>query len=334
MAKTRHIEDALAELEAEQNQNQETQTQTSTEDTQVEETQTEDKPAEEKPAEETETQVEDKPSEETEKQPPVQKDEVGELLENTNSVIRKRLEKQASKYKEDLAARDAKYDDLLKQFNELKKTVAPKQELTRDQFTTDEDFVAALTQKQIDAYVAKQAELKAQKDAEEAKVREAQEAEEAGIRQRQDRFMANVDYCYSNPEEKKAFMGTIKTYLGKGLGDLLDACPVASDYLLTSPRGPKVLNRLLTDKESFVKVFDPRGITPMEQFYALKEMEKEIYGAPSVTMEQPAEEHVEQPAKKPLPKYGKPGAQGGGRSADVFTDPKARRDEVRKLLGF
>ena len=150
----------------------------------------------------------------------------------------------------------------------------------------------------------------------------------------EDRFMANVDYCYSNPEEKKAFMGTIKTYLGKGLGDLLDACPVASDYLLTSPRGPKVLNRLLTDKESFVKVFDPRGITPMEQFYALKEMEKEIYGAPSVNMEQPAEEHVEQPAKKPLPKYGKPGAQGGGRSADVFTDPKARRDEVRKLLGF
>lgn len=263
-------------------------------------------------------------------------DEVGELLENTNSVIRKRLEKQARKYSEDIAARDAKYDDLLKQFNELKKQVTPKKELTRDQFDTDEGFIAALTQQQIDLDREKQAEIKAEKDAEEAKAREAKEAEEAGIKQRQERFMHNVDYCYSNPEEKKAFMGTVKTYLGKGLGDLLDACPVACDYLLSSPRGPKVLNRLLTDKEAFVRVFDPQGITPMEQFYELKGLEKEIYGSVQAPAPQ-TEEAVEEPApapKKQLPRYGKPGAQGGGRSADVFSDPKARRDEVRKLLGF
>ena len=133
-------------------------------------------------------------------------------------------------------------------------------------------------------------------------------------------------------------MGKVKTYLGKGLGDLLDACPIASDYLLSSPRGPKVLDRLLTDVNAFRRVFDPRGITPMDQYYELRELEREIYGKPAPAAEHPPVETPDpadnKPAPKQVPKYGKPGAQGGGRSADVYTDPKARRDEVRRLMGF
>ena len=85
-----------------------------------------------------------------------------------------------------------------------------------------------------------------------------------------------------------------------------------------------------------MRVFDPKGITPLEQFYALKEMEKEIYGQVIETKPTEVEEHAPAPAPAPkkAPVYGKPGAQGSGRSADVFTDPKARRDEVRKLLGY
>ena len=149
--------------------------------------------------------------------------------------------------------------------------------------------------------------------------------------------MNNVNYCFSQPEQKSEFMGKVKTYLGKGLGDLLDACPIASDYLLSSPRGPKVLDRLLTDVNAFRRVFDPRGITPMDQYYELRELEREIYGKQAPAAEQtPVETQAPEnkPAPKQVPKYGKPGAQGGGRSADVYTDPKARRDEVRRLMGF
>ena len=149
--------------------------------------------------------------------------------------------------------------------------------------------------------------------------------------------MNNINYCFDQPEQKAEFMGKVKTYLSKGLGDLLDACPIASDYLLSSPRGPKVLDRILTDVNAFRRVFDPRGITPMDQYYELRELEREIYGkqAPAdehPPVETPAPEN--KPAPKQAPKYGKPGAQGGGRSADIYTDPKARRDEVRRLMGF
>ena len=330
MAKVKHIEDALEEAAKElAGQAQE-------------ETHEDPAPAEEPhedpaPAEETHEDPAPAVEEPHEDPAPAPKaDEIGDEIANQNSVIRRRLERQAEKYNKELADRDATIAELKKQFEEFKAANQPGPKvLTRDQFKTDEEFVAALTQQQIDADRARQEELRKEQEAKDAEARAVQEQEAAEIKQRQDRFLNNVDYCFGNPEEKKQFMGTVKTYLGKGLGDLLDACPIASDYLLGSPRGPKVLNRLLTDKEAFVKVFDPKGITPMEQFYALKEMEKEIYGAPSPAMETPPAPAEAKPAPaRKAPAYGKPGAQGGGRSADVYTDPKARRDEVRRLLGY
>lgn len=268
--------------------------------------------------------------------PEPKKDEVGEQLENMNSVIRHRLEKQAKKYEQELKDRDSKYDELARQFEEFKKQAAPKKELTRDQFETDEGYVAALTQQQIELDRENQAKLRKEQDEKDAAARAEQEKADEDIRNRQTRFLGNVERCFADKAEKEQFMGKVKTYLGKGLGDLLDACPVASDYLLASPKGPKVLDRLLTDKDAFVRVFDPAGITPMDQYYELKALEKEIYGTSISPAPAPApvEEPAPEPAKKAMPKYGKPGAQGGGRSADVFTDPKVRRDEVRKLLGF
>ena len=297
------------------------------------------KPAETQATEEHEEKTEDKPVD----TPPVEtpapkKDDVGEELENTNSVIRNRLKKQAEKYDRELADRDAKYDALAKQFEEfkqgLKKAEPPK---GRDAFKTDEEYVAYLTRQQIDADRAEQDKIRKEREAKEAEAKAAQDKAEQDIRDRQVRFVNNINYCFDQPEQKSEFMSKVKTYLGKGLGDLLDACPIASDYLLSSPRGPKVLDRLLTDVNAFRRVFDPRGITPMDQYYELRELEREIYGKQAPAAEQtPVETQAPEnkPAPKQAPKYGKPGAQGGGRSADIYTDPKARRDEVRRLMGF
>lgn len=281
------------------------------------------------------------PAEEQEDKPPVEQppknDYVGEELENTNSVIRHRLKKQAEKYDREIANRDAKYEALSKQFEEFKqgllKAEPPK---TRDAFSTDEEYVAYLTRQQIDADRAEQDKIRKEQEAKEAEAKAAQDKAEQDVRERQERFVNNINYCFEHPEQKAEFMGKVKTYLGKGLGDLLDACPLASDYLLSSPRGPKVLDRILTDVNAFRRVFDPRGITPMDQYYELRELEREIYGKPATEqppVETPAPDEVKTAPKQP-PKYGKPGAQGGGRSADVYSDPKARRDEVRRLMGF
>lgn len=303
------------------------------------------KPAETQATEEHEGKPEDRHEDKqaTEDKPPVEqpprKDDVGEELENTNSVIRNRLKKQAEKYDRELADRDAKYEELAKQFEEfkqgIKKAEPPK---GRDAFQTDEEYVAYLTRQQIDADRAEQEKIRKEREAKDAEAKAAQDKAEQDIRDRQVRFVNNINYCFDQPEQKAEFMDKVKTYLGKGLGDLLDSCPIASDYLLSSPRGPKVLDRLLTDVNAFRRVFDPRGITPMDQYYELRELEREIYGKQAPADEHPPVETqapVEnKPAPKQVPKYGKPGAQGGGRSADVYTDPKARRDEVRRLMGF
>lgn len=328
----RHLEDALDEVRREMEQPQETPAE---------------KPEENAPAGQVD-EVSNPPTDDGDKAgaspavtegtpaPAPQKDEVGEELENANSVIRRRLEKQAQKYQKELDERDSKYAELMRQFEELKKTATPKEApKTRDAFQTDEEYVAYLTRQQIDARDAEKEAERKEREAKEEAERKEKEAAEEDMRNRQARFRGNVEKCFEAPAEKEQFMGKVKVYLGKGLGELLDACPVASDYLLGNPRGPKVLDRLLTDRDAFVRVFDPRGITPMDQYYELKELEHEIYGkaATAVTEVPPAVEEPE-PPRKAVPKYGKPGAQGGGRSADVFTDPKARRDEVRRLMGF
>ena len=304
--------------------------------------------AEEKPAEtqatgEHEGKPEDRPEDKpaTEDKPPVEqpprKDDVGEEIENTNSVIRNRLKKQAESYEQKLANNDAewkkKFEEFKSQFEQKKPEVK-----TRDAFSTDEEYVAYLTRQQIDADRAEQDKIRKEREAKEAEAKAAQDKAEQEVRDRQERFVNNINYCFDQPEQKAEFMGKVKTYLGKGLGDLLDSCPIASDYLLSSPRGPKVLDRILTDVNAFRRVFDPRGISPMDQYYELRELEREIYGKPAPAAEQPPVETQAPEEKKPepkqVPKYGKPGAQGGGRSADVYTDPKARRDEVRRLMGF
>lgn len=303
----------------------------------------EEKSAETQTTEEHEEKTEDRSEDKqaTEDKPPVEqppkKDDVGEELENTNSVIRNRLKKQAESYEQKLANNDAewkkKFEEFKSQFEQKKPEVK-----TRNDFQTDEEYVAYLTRQQIDADRAEQDKIRKEQEAKDAEAKAAQDKVEQEIHDRQERFLNNVNYCFGQPEQKAEFMGKVRTYLGKGLGDLLDSCPIASDYLLTSPRGPKVLDRILTDVNAFRRVFDPRGISPMDQYYELRELEREIYGKPAPADEQPPVETQAPEEKKPeprqVPKYRKPGAQGGGRSADIYTDPKARRDEVRRLMGF
>lgn len=330
---TRHLEDAIEEVK----KSLETPSETTTEE------HAEEKPAETQATGEHEEKPEDRPEDKpaTEDKPPVEqpprKDDVGEELENTNSVIRNRLKKQAESYEQKLANNDAEWK---KKFEEFKSQFEPKKPevKTRNDFQTDEEYVAYLTRQQIDADRAEQEKIRKEREAKDAEAKAEQDKAEQDIRDRQVRFVNNINYCFDQPEQKAEFMSKVKTYLGKGLGDLLDSCPIASDYLLTSPRGPKVLDRILTDVNAFRRVFDPRGISPMDQYYELRELEREIYGKPASSAEQPPVETQAPEEKKPeprqVPKYGKPGAQGGGRSADVYTDPKARRDEVRRLMGF
>lgn len=339
--KTRHLEDALEEARQELEGTPSSTTEETTPTSAGDDPGISQETAQEDVSEPDPSTTREEP-EEAPEPPREEKEEpsgIDESLENANSIIRRRLEKQAAKFNSQLAEKDDIIKQMRAEFEEFKKSIpqAPKKELTREQFTNDIDFVKALTQSQIDADREAQLALQKEKDEKDAALRAEQQRADDDIRQRQERFQRNVANCFGADEERNQFMKKVAKYTTRGLSDLLDACPVASDYLLGSPKGPRVLDRLLSDVEAFNRVFDPQGITPMDQYYELKQLEKEIYGkvTPELPPEPaPAPEPEPAPAKKPLPRYGKPGAQGGGRSADVFTDPKVRRDEVRRLMGF
>lgn len=289
--------------------------------------------AEDTPAAEPEPEPTSAAEEPTKEEPapaseePPKKDEVMEELDNTNSIIRKRLEKQSKKYEEALAQKDARYEELKKELEELKKSQPQAQPKTRKDFEFDEDYVQYLTRTEMDKVDAEKAKAKAEADAEATKQREAEEAEQATIKQRQNRFLANIDECFEG-DERTEFMKRVQYANSKGLGDLLDSCPMASDYLLGSEKGPLVLQKIMNDADTFRKVFPVKGISPMEQFYTLKEVERQCLAERTKPAETPA------PAPRPTaPKIGKPGTQGsGGTMGDPMADPKARRDYVRNLL--
>ena len=61
--------------------------------------------------------------------------------------FRRKLEKASRKHAEDLAERDKKYNELLAQFEELKKTVAPKEPTKkREDFASDDEYIDYLVQ--------------------------------------------------------------------------------------------------------------------------------------------------------------------------------------------
>ena len=198
----------------------------------------------------------------------------------------------------------------------------------------------ALTQQQIDASDAKKAETQRQKDAELAKQRQEQELEEQNIRARQERFNTNVANSFTDPEERKDFLQRVQFVASKGFGDLLDANPAASEYLLGSPNGPRVLNKIIRSKEEFNRVFPVTGISSLEQFYELKRIENDIARERMEAQQRQQAEQVPErlrdlAPRNPAPavRLGKPGAQGQA-GGDPMSDPKARRDYVRKLMGI
>lgn len=263
---------------------------------------------------------ESEPAHEPEHEP---KNDVLDEIENTNSIIRRRLEKQAAKFEEEKRKITEEFEARIKALEEQNK---PKPEIkTRDSFQTDEEYVAYLTRQQINADREEQLKLQAEKDAEDAKAKAEQAQVEEATQKRQKLFLDNVDECFEDKDSKAKFLSQVQYATKKGLGDLLDSCPVACDYLLYSRKGPKVLNKILNDRDTFLKVFDPRGTSPFEQFSALKEVER--------SLEAPA---VEEPAPAPVqaPKLGRPGAQGSGGGVKPLDDPKSRRDYVRQVMGY
>ena len=180
--------------------------------------------------------------------------------------------------------------------------------LTRDQFETDDDFIRALADEKVndimgarDAKAREEAEAKSKADAEEAELRKQRE-EQAAM------FNNTCKACFADEKYYGEFSGRVEKAVKNGFGELLDQAPAVRDFIFSQPSGPKVLDAMLKDRNTFVRVMGAAGnptLATIEMYELAKELDKPA--------EQPQQQAapVEQPAPKGMPHIGKPGARGG-----------------------
>ena len=275
------------------------------------------KPAEDKPTEEEPKPAEDKPAE------PQPKPDLSKLTKEQKAehAFQRQLGKMKEKHKAEL---DAQREELRKEFqsqiDEIKKSVAKEEPVkTRNDFETDDEFIDYLTQRGVDKRMAQidadNAKAKAEAD---AKAKE--EAEAAEQRQQvADYFNANAKQTFGDGYAE--FEKTVQKGVANGLADVLDEAPSVRDYIFSNPNGPAVLNEMLLNKESFVRVMR-LAANPMDAVIECHELAREIASRKA----EPA------PAPTPkMPSLGKPGAGGSTRTApDMYHDDASLIDFVRR----
>lgn len=243
--------------------------------------------------------------------------------------FKRQLAKKDEKHAKELAERDSKYAELEKKFAELEKRLTPAEPpKTRDDFIRgdegDEAYIQYLTQQKVDAIMAKRDEETAAKEAERLKAEEAKAAEQRELAQRQQEWLDNVDQAFNGDQERsKRFFDRVAFCRKQGLDEVLEGCPVAADYLVNDPMGPVVFEKMINDKSTFERIFNPRRLNPMAIYHELRSVEDEIARG----NQQPS---VAQP--KPVPHLGRPGRQAGGSSivsTDMFNDPRAVKQWLR-----
>lgn len=327
----RKLDKLMADMQAELNDGAEntTVTETETVETPAEpatETETAPEPDPE-PAPATEPEAEqvasdDKPDE----KPAEHRDIPDDPVKRAEFSFKRQLAKKDEKHAKELADRDAKYAELEKKFAELEKKLTPKEpEKTRDDFTNDEDFLQYLSDKRFDERMTQYNEEQAAKEAERKKQEEAQRAEQEELAKRQQDWIDNVNQAFAGDKDRSIkFFDRVAFCRKQGLDEVLEGCPVAADYLINDPMGPLVFEKMVNDKATFERIFNPRRLNPMAIYHELRSVEDEITRANTAPAAEPP---------KPVPHLGRPGRQSGGSSimsTDMFSDNKSVKQWLRE----
>lgn len=291
------------------------------------ETQNTDTPPEEKPEDRPEEKPEEKPETKPEEKPAETKPDLSTLTKEQKAehAFKRQLAKQQSKYESIISDMNGKFDKVAAELEEIKKAKAEaeKKPLTRDQFEYDDDFVKALVKQGMDEELAKRAAQEAQQKAEQDKKdREQAEIQEAQ-RRAAEHFNENCRAAFKD-EEYTAFEAKLKKGVANGLAEFLDQAPAVRDYIFEQAEGPLVLNEMLTNKDSFVRVMS-QGANPMAAYITMHDLAREIAArAPQETPEEAPK------PKSTMPSIGKPGAKQTATAGDMWTDDEALLDFVRK----
>lgn len=237
--------------------------------------------------------------------------------EKAQHAFRRQLEKQRGKYEAQIQAMhesfQKQFDDFRNEFKKSQPKEAPK---TREDFENDDEYIKYLVKSQnddyraeLDAKNAKEAEEKAYRDREQKEYQEQQQAL-AGL------FQRNCRAAFADEKAYGEFAARVNRGIANGLGEILDNAPAIRDYLFTNQNGPAVLNRMLSDRSSFVRVMRNAG-SPMAAVLEMHDMAREIAQGGS------------QPTRQ-MPKIGKPGARPGDARTGIGSSD---RELIRFIRG-
>lgn len=217
--------------------------------------------------------------------------------EKAEYAFKRQLAKQRDRYNADLKSRDDAIDSLRKEVEALKAAKAPEQAKNRADFQTDDEYISYLAGRQVDSIMADRDAKAARAEQERQEQARADQDKQELVAQQQDLFRANVEQAIP-ADRLDQFKRDLKIAVDNGLGQVLDNAPMVRDYIFTSVDGPKVLERILGDRQAFMQVFGQRD--PM---LALLE-------ARDIARSQPVQ--VQDTPKVVMPNLGKPGAGGNG----------------------
>lgn len=264
---------------------------------------------------ETPKETKEEPQKETKKEKP----DLSSLTKEQKAehAFKRQLEKQKAKYETQI---QQMHESFQKQFDEFKsefKKNQPKEEpKTRADFETDDEYIKYLVKSQNDAERA---------EAEEKKAKEEKEKREFDEQQRavSESFQQNCRAAFEDDQTYAAFATKVNKGIQNGLGEILDNAPAIRDYVFGNPNGPIVLNEMLSNKESFIRVMSNAG-NPMSAIIEMHDLAREIANRSKQPDPTPAPQ-PEQP--KQMPHLGKPGTVSGGARTSVF-------DSDRDLIKF
>lgn len=287
-----HQREAAEERTVETPKTEETVTSTATEETVTETPKTE----------ETVTHTEDKA--ETEKKQP--KDLSGISKEEKAAfAFRRQMAKRESKFEEALKSRDSEIENLKKAISELQE---PKEKKSRKDFENDDGYIDYLASQRVDAKWAEKeaqaAEEKAKADREYAEQQEYQARTQESI----NNFRTAVKETFTDEAQETAFKANVAKAYRSGFAELLDAVPPAKSFLLENgTTGVRVLDKILSDREAFGRVFKPNQ-DPVSMLIELHAIAHEVNQPKSTAVAEPA------PKKTAI---GRPGQGQGGAPGEL-----------------
>lgn len=232
-------------------------------------------------------------------------------------AFKRQLEKQKAKYETQIQQMHESFQKQFDEFrNEFKKNQPKEEPKTRADFETDDEYIKYLVKSQNDAERAEIEEKKAQQDKEQRELEEQRRAVSES-------FQQNCRAAFDDEQTYAAFATKVNKGIQNGLGEILDNAPAIRDYVFGNPNGPIVLNEMLSNKESFIRVMSNAG-NPMSSVIEMHELAREIANRSKQPDPTPAPQ-PEQP--KQMPHLGKPGTVSGGARTSVF-------DSDRDLIKF